>query len=207
MFHKLMGEASDDLERVTPRSREGLCTETTQTKRRCARSETPSEKPRSRPETMTGKLRSRFEMPSETSVWQTSTESTPMPQSSAESLEQVDEDDPRKQLELSVPPYEPGEWKYEFKTSSFTTTTLNLPFTEAEQKGKTRHVRMYTGPGSDCSSADKLSLDLKLHSLGHSDHFPARWRFSQAIRVNCTSVLIWGVEVRVQDVFAKQRRY
>ena len=27
MFHKLLGEASDDLERVTPRSRESLCTE------------------------------------------------------------------------------------------------------------------------------------------------------------------------------------
>ena len=81
MFHKLLGEASDDLERVTPRSRENLC---------------------SRPETLTDKLRSRFEMPTEKSVWQTSTD-TPMPQSSAESLEQVDEGDPHKQLELSVP--------------------------------------------------------------------------------------------------------
>ena len=49
MFHKLLGVASDDLERVTPRSRESLCTETTQNKRRCSRPETPSEKPCSRP--------------------------------------------------------------------------------------------------------------------------------------------------------------
>ena len=84
-----------------------------------------------------------------------------MPQSSAESLEQVDEGDNRKQLELSVPQYILGEWKYELKMSSFTTTILNLIFTEAEQKA--RNFRMYTGPGSDGSSADKLSLDLKFN--------------------------------------------
>ena len=43
--------------------------------------------------------------------------------------------------------------------SSFTTTILNLLFTEAEQKGKTRNFRMYIGPGSD-----KLSLYLKFTS-------------------------------------------
>ena len=78
LFHKLLGEASDDLERVTPRS---------------------------------------LEMPSENCVWRTSTD-TPMPQSSAESSEHVVEDDPRKQLEFSVPRYEPGEWEYEFQMSS-----------------------------------------------------------------------------------------
>ena len=36
-----------------------------------------------------------------------------MPQASVESLEQVAEDDPRKQLELSVSRYELGEWKHE----------------------------------------------------------------------------------------------
>ena len=86
-----------------------------------------------------------------------------MPQSSAEPLEQVVEGDSRKQLELSVPQYEPGEWKYEFKMSSVTSTILNLLFTDAEQKGKTRNFRMYIGPGSDGSSADKLSLDLKFN--------------------------------------------
>ena len=74
-----------------------------QNKRRCSHSEAPSEKLCSRLETLTGQLRSRFEMPSGTSVWQTSTDDRPMPQSSAESLEQVVEGDPRKQLELSVP--------------------------------------------------------------------------------------------------------
>ena len=168
MFHNLLGEASDDLERATPRTRESFCAETKQNKRRCARSETPrenpcprpealSEKPCSRSETLTGKLRSRFEMPSEKSAWQSSTSGTPMPQSPAESLEQVVEDDFRKQLELSVPQYELGELKYEFKMSSFTTTILNLLFTEAEQKGKTRIFRMHL------DVADKLSLDLKFN--------------------------------------------
>ena len=109
MFHNLLGEASGDLERVTPRSRESLCTETMQNKRRCSRSETPtfkpcsrsetsSAKPCSRAETLSGKLRFRSEMPSEKSVSRTSTD-TPMPQSSAESMEQVVEGDFRKQLE------------------------------------------------------------------------------------------------------------
>ena len=40
MFHKLLGEASDDLERVTPQPRERLHIETTRTKRPCSRSET-----------------------------------------------------------------------------------------------------------------------------------------------------------------------
>ena len=47
MFHKLLGEASDDLERVTPLSRENL---------------------NSCPEALTNKLRSRFEVPNEKSV-------------------------------------------------------------------------------------------------------------------------------------------
>ena len=45
MFHKLLGEASDDLERVTPHPRESLQTG------RYSRPETPSEKPCSRFET------------------------------------------------------------------------------------------------------------------------------------------------------------
>ena len=141
-------EASDDLERVTPRSRECLC----------SRSETRTEKPFSR-----------SEMPSEKSVRQTSAD-IPMPQSSAESLEQVVEDEPRKQRGLSVRRYEPGEWKYEFEMSSPTTTILNLLFTEAEQMVKTRNFRMCIGPGSDGSSADKLSPSLgercwNMHSM------------------------------------------
>ena len=124
MFHKLLGEASYDLERVTPQSRENLGS--------CR-------------ETLTDKLRSRFEMTSETSVWRTLTD-TPMPQSSAESSELVVEDDPRKQLGLSVLQYEPGEWKYEFQMSTFTTTILNLLYAEAEKKGKTRYFRVCIGP-------------------------------------------------------------
>ena len=73
--------------------------------------------------------------PSEKSVHQMSTD-TPLPHSSAETLEQVIEDDPRKQPELTVPQYELGEWKHEFKMSSFTTEKLNLLFTEAEKEGE-----------------------------------------------------------------------
>ena len=155
MFHKLLEEASDNLQRVTPRSRENFC---------------------SRPETLVHKLRSRFEMPSENCVWRRTSTDTPMPQSSAESSEHVFEDDPRKQLELSVPRYEPGQWKYEFQMSSFTTTMLNLLFTEAEQNGKTRNFRMHIVLGSDGSSADKLSLDLKFNTWDTAITFRPEWR-------------------------------
>ena len=44
MFHKLLGEASDDLERVTSQSRKGLHIETTRNAHRCSHSETASER-------------------------------------------------------------------------------------------------------------------------------------------------------------------
>ena len=130
MLHKLLGETSDDLERVTPQSYEGLHIETTRNKRRCSR----SEKPCSRSETLIEKPRSRPETPSEKSVWQTPTDGTPLSvpippspsdrsgshpeklesvsktQLSSEPLEQVCDGDFRRQLVLSVPQYEPGEW-------------------------------------------------------------------------------------------------
>ena len=99
-----------------------------------------------------------------------------MPQSSTESLEQAAEGDPRKQLELSVPQYTHGERKYDFQLSSFTTTILNLLFTEAEPKGKTRNFRMHNGLGSDGSSADKLSLDLKFNPWDTAITFQPEWR-------------------------------
>ena len=176
MFLKLLGEASDDLGRVTPQSRESLHIETTRNKRRCSRPETLVEKSCSRPETPSGK-----------SVWQTPTDGAPVlvpiPQSppdgsgicavklepvskaqpSRESLAQVVDGDLRKQLEISVPLHEAGEWNYESKMSSFTTTILKLLFAEAQRKGKTRNFRMCVGRGSDGLSADKLSLDLKFN--------------------------------------------
>ena len=54
MFHRLLGETSEDLERVVLQLRESLHIETTRYKRRCSRFETPSEKPRSCPETLVG---------------------------------------------------------------------------------------------------------------------------------------------------------
>ena len=115
-------------------------------------------------------------MPSEKSVWQMSTDGTPMQQSPVESLEQVVEGDPRKQLEFFVPQHKPGEWKYGIKMSSFTPTIWNFLFTEAEQKGKTRNFRMYIGPGSDGSSAEKLSLDLKFNPWDTAITFRPAWR-------------------------------
>ena len=81
---------------------------------------------------------------------------------SRESLEQVADDFPN-QLGRSAPQCQLGEWRYEFKMSSFTATRLNLLFAEAEQKGKTRHCRTYIGLGSDGLSADQLFFDLKFN--------------------------------------------
>ena len=152
MFHKLLGEASDDLERVTPQSHESFHAETTRNKHQCSRPETLSEKPCSRSETPSGK-----------SV-------VPIPQSPpnrseacAVKLEQVVDGDFRKQLELRA---SVRTWRMEIRIQDDVVlydNILNLLFTEAERKGKTRHFRMYVGPGSDGSSADKLSLDLKFN--------------------------------------------
>ena len=75
-----------------------------------------------------------------------------------------------------MPQHELGERQYELKISSFTTTTLNLLFAEAERKGKTRNFRMYIGPGSDGSSADTLSLDLKFNPLDTARTCRLEWR-------------------------------
>ena len=66
--------------------------------------------------------------------------------------------------------------EYGFKMTSFSSTILNLLFTEAERKGKTRKFRMYIGLGSDGSSADKLSLDLKFNPWHTAITFRLRWR-------------------------------
>ena len=141
MFHKLLGEESDDLERVTLQSRESLHIETTRTNvdvlvarqrvRNLVLGETLVERSSSRSETPSCAVK--LELASKV-------------QPPRESLEQVADDDFHKQLELSVPLYELGVWKHKFKISSFTMTTLNLLFAEAERKGKTRHFRMYIGP-------------------------------------------------------------
>ena len=90
MCHKLLGKVRGDLDRVTSQSQGGPYAEIKQNKQRCSRAAMLEENPCPRAEESSGK-----------SVHQTSTE-TPLPQSSAGMLEQVIEDDPRKQLELSV---------------------------------------------------------------------------------------------------------
>ena len=103
-------------------------------------------------------------------------ESVSKTQLSSEPLEQVVDGDFRKQCVLSVLQYELGERRYQLKMSSFATTKLNLLFAEAEQKGKTRNFRMYIGPGSDGSIADKLSLDLKFNPWDTAITFRPEWR-------------------------------
>ena len=82
MFHKLLGEASDHLERVTTQSREGPCFKTTRNAHRCSRPETASEI-----------LCSRSETPSFAVKLELASKTRP----SRESLEQVADDDFRKQ--------------------------------------------------------------------------------------------------------------
>ena len=154
-------EVKDDLDRVTPQSQEGLGTEIKQNKQRCSRTVM-----------LKVNLCRRSEESSEKSV---PTE-TPVPQSSAGIPEQAIEDDLRKQLELSVPHCSPGEWKYEFKMSMFTTTILNLLYAEAEKMDKFGIFRMYIGPGSDGSSADKVSTDLEFNPWDTAFTFRPDWR-------------------------------
>ena len=60
--------------------------------------------------------------------------------------------------------------------SSIITTILKLLFAEAERRGKTRNFQMCIGPGSDGSSADKLSLDLKFNPWDNATTFRPEWR-------------------------------
>ena len=99
MFHKLLGEASDDLGCVTPRSRESLRIRTTRKAHRCSRTETASEKLCSLSDTLAGESCSRSETPS----CDVELESASRIRPSRESLEKVADDDSRKQPELSIP--------------------------------------------------------------------------------------------------------
>ena len=79
--------------------------------------------------------------------------------------------------------------------SSFTSTILNLLFTEAEQKGKTRNFRMYIGHVSDGSSADKLSLDLKFNPWDTAITFRPDWRtMSKTVFTQCDPFEPWYKE-------------
>ena len=89
IFPKLFGEASDDMERVTPQSRKSLHIETTRDSHRCFRPETVSEKSCSRSETLVEKSCSHSETPS----FAVKLEPASKTQPSRESLEQVVDDD------------------------------------------------------------------------------------------------------------------
>ena len=115
MFHKLLGEARDDLDPATPRSQESLCTEIKKSKQRCSHTVILKENLCPRPEE-----------PSEKSV--------PLPESAAETLEQVIEDDPRKQLDLSV--LQCGEWKHEFKNVEVHYDNIELAFHRGGEEGQ-----------------------------------------------------------------------
>ena len=96
MFHKLLEEGKDDLDRV-PQSQRSLYRDQAEHTTIFAYRDMKVN-PCPRPEKSIEK-----------SVHQMSTE-TPLPRSSAGIPEQAVEDDPRKQLELSVPKYQLGEW-------------------------------------------------------------------------------------------------
>ena len=79
--------------------------------------------------------------------------------------------------------------------SSFTPTILNLLFTEAERMGKARNFRTYIGPGSDGSSADKLSLDLKFNPWDTAITFrPERRSMSKTAFTQCDPFESWYTE-------------
>ena len=120
-----------------------------------------------------------------------------MPQSSAASSEHVIEDDPRTQLQLSVPRYKPGELKYEFQMSSFATTILNLLYTGANVltirtldgfAGKAKASTL-AAEGQDSTffgctldldqtvqAQTKLSLDWKFNPWDKAITFRPEWR-------------------------------
>ena len=187
MFHKMLGEASDDLERVMPQSHESLHAVTTRNKHRCSRPETLSEKHCSRSETTIAKACSpsvtfvgmpcsRSETPSGKSVVPIPPSPPNRSEACAVKLEQVVDGVFHQQLELSVPLFKPEERKYGFKMTWFSTSVLNLLFTEAERMGKTRNIRMYIRPAPDGSSADKLSPDLKFNPWDTAITFKPEWR-------------------------------
>ena len=158
MFFNLLGDANDDLDRAILQPHENHRAHATGNVSRCSRTKPSSGSPCSPTESATEK--SCFHPETENEVLRASSETI---SPSHGPLEHVVDGDFRKQLVLSVPLYISGGWKSEFKTSSLTSTILNLIFAEAGQKGKTQNFRMYIGPRSDGSSADKLSLDLKFY--------------------------------------------
>ena len=104
------------------------------------RSQTASAKPCFRSVTLVGKSCSRPETASE----QTPTDGTcavkldvvSKTQSSREALEQVADDDFRKQLELSVPLHEPGEWTCELKDVVTHHDNTDFALRRSRAKGK-----------------------------------------------------------------------
>ena len=128
MFLKLLEEANDDLDRATLQPHEDHRAHATVNISRCFRTKTPSGSPCSSTESATE--RSCSDPETENEVLRSSSETI---SPSHGPLDYVVDGDFRKQLVLSVPRYSSGGWKYEFKTSSLTSTILNLIFAEAEQ--------------------------------------------------------------------------
>ena len=126
MFFNLLGDANDDLDRATVQPHENHRAHATVNVSRCSRTKTSSGSP---------DRKSCFHPETENEVLRASSETI---SPSHGPLEHVVDGDFRKQLVLSVPLYISGGWKSEFKTSSLTSTILNLIFAEAGQKGKTQ---------------------------------------------------------------------
>ena len=147
MFSKLLEETNDDLDRAL-QPQEDHRAQANGNESRCSRAETSSKSPCPPTEAVTEIPCSHFET-NRSDPFLLRERIIP----SREPLELV----------LSVSTCRNGGWKYEFKTSSLTATILNEIFNDAGNNGKSRNFRTYIGPGSDGSSTDKLSLDLKFN--------------------------------------------
>ena len=148
----------------------------TLTENPCPRPEAPSEKPCLSSERLTGKLHSHFEVPSERNLYMKREETH-----RCRNLQLRH----RNKLSRMTLASNPSSRYHSMNLESGNTMSecrrslrqyLRLLFTEAEKKGKTRNFRMYIGPGSDGSSADKLSLDLKFNPWDTAITFRPEWR-------------------------------
>ena len=121
MFFKLLEGANDDLDRAILQPQEDHRAHATGNGSRCSHTKTSSESLCSLTEAATQIPHSHLETENEVLCSGSETMSL-----SHVPLDHVAEGDFHKQLVLSLPLYRSGEWKYELKTSSLTTTILHL---------------------------------------------------------------------------------
>ena len=139
IFSKLLEETNDDLDRAQ-QPQEDQRAQATGNESRCSRHETSSKC--RYPPTMTASEIPYSHFETEIEVNRSCSETI---SPSRVPLKYVASGDYHKQLVLSVSTNSNGGWKYEFQTSSLTTTILNQIFNEAEKNGKSHNFRTYIG--------------------------------------------------------------